>query len=343
MPGSRTPLVLVLTVAMLAAVAPATSADSHITFETRELSGEADAVVVELATDEGFQTLEGTTLTAHAAFLSDVQRLAIVGGLVQDGTETSCPNDDGGDPCSYSMSAFTAEDLAASSQPDHSGDLRLDTGPGLDVQVETGHDHLGYTGVWMEIDISHRTLPADDGTSYHLSLAAPGAAVLDAELRLTARGDVQIADERLVDGGFLHGIEDMRAAGAHSAAGNAYVGSDLACGQGCGEIDVDPGQGRLYAGIGPSQAGSYTIHADPTGNYCEGCLGPIPATFAGTWGYDSPSTFVSFTGAGVVGTAPPSSAVVTLAGAGGETTFFVDRYVSIGPQDLVAAGFVDPG
>lgn len=332
------------------ALAPA-SANDDIEFETRAFDETGvDTVVFELTTEEGFTTLEDTHLELTATYPGDEnrQRVSAVLGIVQETSTTSCPAD-GDDPCFQQMHAFTREDVAIATEPEGNGDVRLDTGPGVDLAAETGHDHGSYDAVDARIDFEHQTFPLDDDdhtwwSSYHVFVSVPGAEQMAGDLRLVARGNVSVTGQTLADAGFSHWIDDMRAAGAHTAMTNAYAGSSSLCGQGCGQVGVDVGEDeRLYGAIGPSQNGFYTAHSDPTGNYCEGCMGPIPATFVGQWGAQWPGEVRSGTGVGAVSGAPPDAAIVTVPGtADGPVTFFVERYASLGPQDLVAAGFVGP-
>lgn len=329
-----------LTLAMLAAAVPtlapggAAQADDVRSVD-RSLDAAGDTVVFELSTSEGFDTLQGSSLTVTATFDDGTQRVARTSGLVHGGQGTSCG------PCFTDLYARTMEDAAVSSDPEGNGDLRADTGPGVDVAVETGHDHDGFRKVGTTIDIGSATF-SHAGT-YHLYVTVPGADHIEAALDLSVRDPVTVGDGLVTDAGFAHWIDDMRAAGTHTMAANAYVGSDLVCGAGCGDVTVPvSGSQQVFAAIGPSQNGLYNAHVDPTGNYCEDCFGPIPATFVGQWGAQWPGDGRSGTGVGAVSGASPNEAVVAVPGASGDTTFFVSEYVSLGPQDLVASGFVDP-
>lgn len=339
--------------ALLTTLAAVASADT--TFETRNFDAPGqDTVVVELTTTGGADTLDESYLHVTAPFddSEERQRAALLVGLVQEGHSEDCPVD-GEDACFMDLWAARYDDVTTSTQPSGNGDLRLDTGPGADVTLESGHDHEHLVGVDFTLDLSHLALP-DDGntTGYHLFVSVPDAEGMHGDLRLVASGDLTVSQPALTDTGFTHWIDEMRAAGTHSAAANAYVGHPLVCGQGCGSVSVDPAEGqRLFGAIGPGQASFYNVHTHPTGGYCNGCYGSIPAAFAGQWGIDTPDRIITMTGAGIVTQVSPSSAVATLPGFAdhpddvrddGDITFFVDHYVTAGPQDLTAAGFLTP-
>lgn len=351
---------LALAATLLAAAGPPSATAADVDLEERSYSAEGvDTIVIELTTTEGFQLLDKSYLDVVTAFpqTNDTQRAAVVTGIVQNAHSEDCPGDDDEDPCFMDMKAGSIEDVGVSTRPGGNGDLRADTGPGLDVSLDTGHDHESIETAGARIDLAQMEFPHDDSglawwTSYHLFVSVPGAQHLDAELRYVAKGNVSVTGQNLTDTGFTHWIDDMRAAGTHSVAANAYVGPDVVCGPGCGEASVDPAEGEhVFGAIGPGQNGFYTAHVDPTGNYCAGCLGPIPATFVGQWGADTPHWTKTVTGVGIVSGTSPSAAIATVPGiadhAGdhdddGPVTFFVDNYATLGPQDLVAAGFVTP-
>lgn len=339
---------------LLAVAALAGAAEAETVFETREFDAPGqDTVVFELTTTDGATTLDNSYLTFTAPYdeSEERQRGAMITGLVQEASSEDCPAD-GGDACFMRMWAARYDDVAASTQPDGNGDLRIDTGPGADVSAETGHDHEHLRGLEYTLGLAHRTLPADAATDYHLFVSVPDAEGISGELSIVASGDLTVSQAATTDTGFTAWIDEMRAAGAHSPAANAYVSDALVCGPTCGSTSVDPGEGqRLFGAIGPTQASFYNVHSHPNGGYCTDCFGTIPAVFAGQWGYDTPDERRIMTGAGTVGQTSPRTSVATLPGFAdhpgdirddGDVTFFVDRYVSAGPQDLVAGGFLTP-
>lgn len=319
-----------------------------------------DTVVFELTTEEG-TTLQGDShLVVTGTYPSDqqVQRSAAMGGLVQFARNEDCSSN-GSDPCFIGIHGQTIEDVAVSTQPEGNGDLYADTGPGVDASVDTGHDHESYQSTRILVAWNNTVLPARENvtkTVYNLFVTIPRAQTLSVDLRLVGTGagedgDLRITGQRYLDAGFTRWTDDMRPVSADTAAASAHVGSTAVCGQGCGASQVGlPTGSRMYAAFSPSQNGDYIVHSDPTGNYCENCMGSIPATFVGNWGVETPRAIVSATGVGAAwGATPPP--IVTVAGAvdkpnvgwdNDPVRFFVDNYVSVGPQDLVAVGFVGP-
>jgi len=330
---------LALVTATVPALGPPAAADNSTRTVERTLDGPGDTVVFEITTPSKFDTKQPSSLTAEADLPDGTQRVSLTGGLVHDSQGNACPGG-GDDPCFTEMAAWTMEDAAVAADPDGNGDLRVDTGPGLDVALETGHDHDSFSGVTVSYDPGHQSF-RHAGT-YHLYITVPGADSISANLDVTLSGDVTVGSGEVTDAGFAHWIDDMRAAGTHTALGNAYTGYGLVCGQGCGEVTVPvTGDEQVFGAIGPGQNGFYNLHVDPTDGYCEGCFGPIPATFVGQWGAQWPGHLRTGTGVGIVSGASPNEAIVAVPGASGDTTFFVSNYASLGPQDLVASGFVD--
>lgn len=343
MSTSRSLLVPAVTVVLLlttslAPTVPAQADGVQQIDRSFQVSG-ADTVAFELNASGDAETRDGSQLVVTASFDDDPQRVAYVGGLVHEAEGASCPGG-GDDACFIDLHAETKEDLAVSATPEDTGDLRADTGPGLDRSVETGHDHARFFEVQKTIDLGNLSF-AHEG-SYELFVTAPGAAELSVNLDIAVR-NITLTNETVTDTGFAHWTDDMRAAGAHTAFTSTYTGFSLVCGLGCGEATVGSSGERVFGAIGPGENGDYTTHNDVIGGHCDECLGPIPAAFVGRWGVDWDGGLYTGTGVGAVSETSPNAAVAPAPGVPAPATFFVQAYASAGPQDLVAAGFVDAG
>lgn len=355
-PHNRILVLLATSVLIGTLFPPLAFADSQPEFEVQQFDAQGDTVVFELSTVEGFTTLQNTKLEVTGTFADgeNKQRVSALSGILLEAEDERCPNEDEVDNCFMDLFARTMEDIALSPSPEDNGDLRADTGPGLGVGAETGHDHDAFSSLTQTVNFEHQTFPLEDDditwwSSYHVFVTIPGAERVSGEMRLLADGNVSITEWTVADAGFSYWLDDMQAAGAHTAAGNVYTGTDLLCGQGCGDVYVNPAEGqRLVGAIGPSMNGFYNVHSDATGNYCEDCFGQLPFLFAGVWGADTPHTLTTGPFAGV-GAGQMPEAFITVPGFAdhpdesnddGPVRFFVSSYTAAGPQDLVAAGFV---
>lgn len=341
---------LALAALLAAGLAPApAAAQDQATSEVHEFDASpADTVVFELTTEEGFKLTGDSNLTVTGWFDEPAQRISMVAGVVHEAGGVDCSN-----LCAMGMATITAEDAATSLFLEDNGDLRADTGPRLDVALETGHDHGAADGVILTVGLAGLSLPdtSPGNTSYHVFASIPKAVSLEGGLNVTAEGDVNVTGQRIDEAGFSYWTDDMRAAGVHTAAASAYTGDDRLCGTGCGQVPVDPAEGqRVYGVIGPTGPAEYVVHDHYTRTHCWSCLGPFPTPYHGEWGVSGPGFHYQGSGTAMAAgaTAGPQIAVPGFADEPGDGSddaparFYVDRYASVGPHDLVASGFVSP-